>query len=79
MRIYSKKGSAMARTQQYYHHGRSPAAWTGSVIASVGFVVAAIGGVMGPSWLVVIIGAAIILLGGVVTMVMKAMGLGQPA
>lgn len=69
----------MARTPQYYHHGRSPAAWTGSIAASVGFVIAAIGGVMGPSWLIVIIGAAIILLSGIITMVMKAMGLGQIA
>ena len=30
----------MARTPKYYHHGRSPAAWTGSVIAAIGFVVA---------------------------------------
>lgn len=69
----------MARTPQYYHHGRSPAAWTGSIICSIGFVIAAIGGVMGPSWLLVIIGAAVILLGGLATMVMKAMGLGQIA
>lgn len=69
----------MARTPQYYHHGRSPAAWTGSIMCSIGFVIASIGGVMGPSWLLVIIGVAVILLGGLVTMVMKAMGLGQPA
>ena len=69
----------MARTPQYYHHGRSPAAWTGSITASAGFVVAAVGGVMGPSWLLVLIGAAIILAGGIITMVMKAMGLGQLA
>ncbi len=69
----------MARTPQYYHHGRSPAAWTGSIIVSVGFVIAAIGGIMGPSWLIVIIGAVVIALGALVTMVMKAMGLGQLA
>lgn len=33
---------------------------------------------MGPSWLVVWVGAAIIALSAVVTLVMKAMGLGQP-
>ena len=69
----------MARTPQYYHHGRSPAAWTGSIICSIGFVIAAIGGVMGPNWLLVIIGTAVILLAGMTTMVMKAMGLGQSA
>ncbi len=79
MRTSERKAPAMARTPQYYHHGRSPAAWVGSIMASVGFVVAAIGAVTGPNWLVVIIGAAIILVAGIVTMVMKAMGLGQPA
>ncbi len=69
----------MARTQQYYHHGRSPAAWVGSIVSSVGFVIAAIGSVLGPMWLLIIIGTAIILLGGVATMVMKAMGKGQPS
>lgn len=69
----------MARTPHYYHHGRSPAAWTGSIVCSVGFVIAAIGSVTGPMWLLVIIGAAVILLGGLATMVLKAMGKGQPA
>lgn len=68
----------MARTPEYYHHGRSPAAWTGSVTAAVGFAVACVGAVLGPNWLIVIIGAAVIVLAAVVTMVMKTMGLGQP-
>lgn len=68
----------MARTPKYYHHGRSPAAWTGSVIGAVGSIIAAIGSVLGPNWVVVGIGAAIILVACVTTMVMKAAGLGQP-
>ncbi|MCC2593022.1 hypothetical protein LKO27_06295 [Tessaracoccus sp. OS52] len=68
----------MARTPKYYHHGRSPAAWTGSVLGAVGFTIAAVGSVLGPNWTVVVIGAAILLIAAVVTMVMKAMGLGQP-
>ncbi len=68
----------MARTPQYYHHGRSPAAWTGAVVASIGFFIAAIGSVLGPSWPVVIIGAALILVAGLATMIMKVMGFGQP-
>lgn len=67
----------MARTPQFYHHGRSPAAWVGSVTASIGFLIAAVGSVTGPMWLLIIIGAAVILLAGVATMVMKAMGMGQ--
>ncbi|WP_158676354.1 HGxxPAAW family protein [Tessaracoccus sp. OH4464_COT-324] len=68
----------MARQARYYHHGQSPAAWTGTVIAVVGFLAVTVGIFMGPSWLVVWVGAAIIALSAVVTLVMKAMGLGQP-
>lgn len=68
----------MARTPKYYHHGRSPAAWAGSIVSAVGFVIAAIGSVLGPAWTVVIIGGVLVLLGGLGTMVMKAMGFGQP-
>lgn len=68
----------MSRTAKYYHHGRSPAAWAGSVMAAVGFVAAAAGSVLGPNWPVLIIGVALIVLAGLTTMVMKAMGLGQP-
>lgn len=68
----------MARTPRYYHHGRSPAAWVGSIVCAFGFIIAAAGAVMGPAWVVVIIGAALVLAGAVATMIMKAMGLGQP-
>ncbi|MGV8846864.1 HGxxPAAW family protein [Tessaracoccus sp.] len=67
----------MARTPQFYHHGRSPAAWVGSITASIGFLIAAVGSVTGPMWVLVIIGAVVILLAGLATMVMKAMGMGQ--
>lgn len=69
----------MARTPKYYHHGRSPAAWAGSVTAAIGFILAAIGAIAGPSWPLIIVGAALVLIGGVGTMVLKAMGYGQPA
>ncbi len=67
----------MARTPQFYHHGRSPAAWVGSITASIGFLIAAVGSVTGPMWVLIVIGAAVILLAGLATMVMKAMGMGQ--
>lgn len=68
----------MARTAKYYHHGRSPAAWTGSVGTAVGFVIAAIAAMLGPSWPLLAVGVAIIALSAIVTMVMKTMGYGQP-
>ena len=68
----------MARTPQYYHHGRSPAAWTGSIIAAVGFTIAAVASVLGPNWALVIVGSVLVLIGGLTTMIMKAAGFGQP-
>lgn len=68
----------MARTPQYYHHGRSPAAWVGSVGAAVGFVIAAIAAMLGPNWPLVIAGGAIVAVFALVTLVMKVMGYGQP-
>ncbi|WP_296139000.1 HGxxPAAW family protein [uncultured Tessaracoccus sp.] len=68
----------MARQARYYHHGQSPAAWTGTIIATIGFVVVFVAIFLGPAWVGVGVGAGLVLLGGIVTMVMKAMGLGQP-
>lgn len=68
----------MARTPQYYHHGKSPMAWTAAGIAALGFIIAAAGSLMGPNWALVITGGVIVLIAGVVAMVMKAMGYGQP-
>lgn len=68
----------MARTPKHYHHGKSPAAWAGSITAAVGSVSAAGGAMLGPNWALVIFGAALLLIAGLGTMVMKAMGYGQP-
>lgn len=68
----------MAQTPKYYHHGQSPAAWAGSIGAAIGFVIAAIGAGTGPTWALAITGGAIVLLSGLLVMVMKAMGYGQP-
>ncbi|MEZ5088019.1 MAG: HGxxPAAW family protein [Tessaracoccus sp.] len=67
----------MAATSKYYHHGRSPAAWAGSITAAIGFVIAAIGAI-GPMWTILWIGVAIIAIAGIGTMILKAMGYGQP-
>ncbi|MEU2058759.1 HGxxPAAW family protein [Streptomyces sp. NPDC013455] len=58
-------------------HGHTPAAWTGVIIAFIGFCVAGAFMVMAQPvgfWA----GMALTLLGGVVGAVMRAMGLGQP-
>jgi hypothetical protein len=58
-------------------HGHTPAAWTGVIIAFIGFCVADAFMVMAQPvgfWA----GMAIVVLGGVVGGIMRAMGLGQP-
>lgn len=68
------------RTRQvrHYHHGRSPAAWTGVAIALVGFLVATASFFMGaPHWLTFWIGMGLIVLSVLVGGIMKAAGLGN--
>ncbi|MGW2636176.1 HGxxPAAW family protein [Streptomyces sp. NPDC001348] len=58
-------------------HGHTPAAWTGVIIAFIGFCVAGAFMVMAQPlgfWA----GMVIVALGGVVGAIMRAMGLGQP-
>ncbi|MET8813284.1 HGxxPAAW family protein [Streptomyces sp. NPDC004549] len=58
-------------------HGHTPAAWTGVIIAFIGFCVAGAFTVMAQPlgfWA----GLVIVVLGGVVGMIMRSMGLGQP-
>ncbi|MEU0741762.1 HGxxPAAW family protein [Streptomyces sp. NPDC006134] len=58
-------------------HGHTPAAWTGVIIAFIGFCIAGVFTVTAQPvgfWA----GMAVVLLGGVVGAIMRAMGLGQP-
>lgn len=61
---------------KHYHHGNSPAAWTGVLIVMAGFGVGSLFTVRAEP-LGVLGGAAIVALGCVVGLVMRAMGLGQ--
>ncbi|MDK1474116.1 HGxxPAAW family protein [Streptomyces sp. 549] len=58
-------------------HGHTPAAWTGVVIAFIGFMVSAVFMVMAQP-LGVVGGLVLACLGGVVGMIMRSMGLGKP-
>ncbi len=62
---------------RHYHHGQSPAAWTGVTIAAAGFVAATAGVFLGPNWIVIGVGAALILLSMIVGGAMKAAGYGN--
>lgn len=65
------------KTVRYYHHSQSPAIWTGVIMAALGFLVAGIGAVLVPAWLLIYIGAALVAGSIIVTHILKAMGLGH--
>ncbi|WP_374983542.1 HGxxPAAW family protein [Streptomyces fradiae] len=58
-------------------HGHTPAAWTGVTISFIGFCVAGVF-MVAANPLGFWAGIAVVLLGGVVGVAMKAAGLGQP-
>lgn len=62
---------------KHYHHGRTPAAWAGAIIAGVGFLLASVAFLIGPNWMLFWISLAIILGGAVVGGVMSKIGMGQ--
>ncbi|MFW6599573.1 HGxxPAAW family protein [Propionibacteriaceae bacterium Y2011] len=57
------------------HHGRTPAAWTGIAIAFIGFVIGCYGALV-VNWLLMGVGAAVLVLALVVVQVMRALDLG---
>ncbi|MFF4379047.1 HGxxPAAW family protein [Kitasatospora sp. NPDC092039] len=59
-------------------HGHTPAAWTGVVISFVGFGVAGVAMIL-PSVLLVWVGLAVVLAGGVVGKAMSLAGMGKQA
>ncbi|HET9650381.1 MAG TPA: DUF202 domain-containing protein [Microlunatus sp.] len=68
-------GSTQAK---HVHHGRTLAAWVGSIVALVGFIVGGIGFVIPPhpNWIVVVIGAVLLVASLVATVVLRKLGHG---
>ncbi|MFP5416144.1 MAG: HGxxPAAW family protein [Actinomycetes bacterium] len=60
-----------------YHHGKTPAAWTGTTIASIGALVATVGFFMNINWLMVWIGLGLMVVAAIVGGAMSRMGYGQ--
>ncbi len=58
------------------HHGSTPAAWTAVIVCLLAFCVGA-AGLMLDNWVVFWVGAALLVVAGVVGKVMQAMGLGS--
>lgn len=67
----------MSETHPTYHHGRSPAAWTGVSISGAGFLLGSIAAVMGPNWTLVWIAVGLVVAGLVIGTIMKVAGYGN--
>ncbi|HQY99918.1 MAG TPA: HGxxPAAW family protein [Propionicimonas sp.] len=68
---------ATAKVAKEYHHGRTPAAWAGSIIAAVAFILGAVAFMIGPNWTLLWTSAVLLLLALVTGSVLRRMGLGQ--
>ena len=64
-------------TARAYHHGRTPAAWAGSILAAVAFTLGAIAFLLGPNWTLVWISAGLLLASLVIAGVLRRAGYGQ--
>lgn len=61
----------------HVHHGRTVAAWTGTIIAGVAFILGAIAFLLGPNWTLVWIAAVLLVVAVVTADVLRRMGHGQ--
>lgn len=68
-----------AEPGHFHHHGRTKAAWAGSVIAGIGFLLGAIAFLLGPNWVLFWIGMALLVTALITTDVLRRMGHGQAA
>ena len=67
----------MSTATEKYHHGKTPAAWTSTIIASIGAVIATIGFFMNINWVVVWVGLGLMVAAVIVGCVMVKLGYGQ--
>ncbi len=72
------KGAVEAneRPHKHVHHGRTIAAWTGSILAMLAFILGGIAMVLGPNWILFWVAAAILIASLIATKVLQAMGHG---
>ncbi|HEY5981669.1 MAG TPA: HGxxPAAW family protein [Microlunatus sp.] len=73
--IYEVSDYKPAPGNKHVHHGRTVAAWVGSAIALVGFIVGAFGLVFG-SWPVFWVGGVLLIVALIATVVLQKMGMG---
>ena len=74
-KIYEVSEYKPAPGNKHVHHGRTPAAWAGSMISLVGFIVGAIGLMIG-NWPVFWAGGVLLVISLIATVVLQKMGKG---
>ena len=90
MTFVSNSGEAVSMAKRELgakevHHGRTPAAWAGSLLALAGFIVLVVGFLTGPNGFpsininISIVGAAMVVLAPILGGILNKAGLGQDA
>ena len=64
------------KPHKHVHHGRTVAAWTGSTLAMLAFILGGIAMVLGPNWVLFWISVAILISAVIATKVLQVMGHG---
>lgn len=72
----SMDASEASKPHKHVHHGRTLAAWTGSIIAMAAFVLGGIAMVIGPNWVLFWVSVAMLAVGLIAAKVLQVMGHG---
>lgn len=74
--IESAERASRAAAREY-HHGQTPAAWAGSIIAAVAFILGTVAFLIGPNWTLLWVAAVLLVLSLVTGGVLRRIGYGQ--
>jgi preprotein translocase subunit SecG len=72
----TSQSSQTGKPEKHIHHGRTGAAWAGTTVALVAFLLIAVALVLGPNWVLFWVGIALLVVALIVTVVMQRMGYG---
>jgi hypothetical protein len=72
----SKAASAHGRGHKHVHHGQTPAAWAGTLLGLLAFVLGGIAMLLGPNWVLFWIGVGVAVVALIITQVLRSLGHG---
>jgi hypothetical protein len=61
---------------KHVHHGRTPAAWVGTLVAMAAFIIGGLGLLLGPNWVMFWIAVGLIVVALIATVVLQKLGHG---